>query len=67
MAEIFQINGYWKDSKEEFKGYIVQSDDSENLDDEQIFYYGLSEEEIKKAIELGEETELEFVIISYNK
>ena len=63
----FSINGYWKDDKMEFENYIVSVYDSEEDDSEEIFYYGLSEQEIKEAIKAGENTIFEFVITSYNK
>jgi len=68
MANYFSISGYWKDNKSEFDGYIV-TDSDEILEDEEdkIFYYGLSEVEIKEAIELKEDTVHDFVITSYTK
>ena len=65
----FLINGYWKDDKTKFSDYIVTDyDDMEDDDNEdEVFYFGLSEEEIKKAIKLGWNTKLEFVITSYTK
>ena len=68
----FEISGYWKDTKETFEGLIVtdyddEPSESEPFSDAHIFFYGLSESEIKSAIELGEETGSDFVITSYNK
>lgn len=63
----FSINGYWKDDKTEFENYTVSSYNSEEDDDEEIFYFGLSEQEIKEAIKAGEETIFDFVITSYTK
>lgn len=64
----FLIDGYWKDDKSEFNNYIVSSyDDYYEEDEDDIFYYGLNENEIKKAIQLVEDTSLEFVITSYTK
>jgi hypothetical protein len=71
MCKYFSISGYWKDDKSEFYGYIVKEfDDSEENeeDDDKIFFYGLSENDIKQAIEEGEEgTAQEFVITSYEE
>jgi hypothetical protein len=64
----FLINGFWKDDKTKFSDYVVTDyDDNADDDDDEIFYFGLSEEEIKEAIKSGWNTELEFVITSYSK
>lgn len=60
----FAISGYWKDNKVSFVDQIV-SEGEEEEEEESIFFYELSEENIKKHIELGEKTWLEFVITSY--
>ena len=78
MANYFEINGYWKDNKVEFEGYIVSSDHSmptetEPYTDDDIFFYGLSEGDIKQAIHLSKciiplcskRTSHDFVITSY--
>ena len=64
----FEIDGYFKDNvNETFEGYIVKdSDEMLESEDDKIFYYGLSENQIKQAIEDGINTDLEFVITSYN-
>lgn len=73
----FLINGYWKDDKSNFSDYLVTEyhSDAENLsidlnnkfDDDDYFYYGLSEDDIINAINDVENTSLEFVITSYTK
>lgn len=66
MANYFLISGYFKDDKTEFSNYIVKdTDDFTDDEDGNIFYFGLSEDEIKSAIAEGEDTALEFVITSY--
>lgn len=70
MSKFFSIDGYWKDDKSEFEGYIVKefddSEEDENRDD-QIFYYGLSESEIQQAIADGGDDNLDFVITSFEE
>jgi hypothetical protein len=69
-AEFFYISGYWKNDKSEFKDYLVTSADDfvdDDGDDYDIFYYGMTEKDIKDAIKDGEKTDLEFVITSYSK
>ena len=62
----FLIDGYYKDDKTEFSGYLVSETD-DHMDDE-IFFYGLSEEDIKDAIKLGDDSNIiDFVITSYEK
>lgn len=68
MAQ-FKITGYYKDDKSEFDGYLVTSFDSSQVDedqDDEIFYYGLSEQAIKDAIANPEQEDiLDFVITGY--
>lgn len=62
----FRIEGYWKDDKEPFEDYIVVDVDGlENEDEVEIFFFGLSEENIIEAIKAGEEWEEDFVITGY--
>ena len=45
MSKYFSIDGYWKDDKSEFSGYIVKEFDDVEEDedrDNKIFFYGLS-------------------------
>ncbi len=62
----FLIDGYWKDDKARFTNYYV-TEFEDGDDDDYVFYYGLSEQDIVDAINDGEQTSLEFVITSYNK
>lgn len=65
---IFSIDGYYKDDKSEFTDYLVNEfdDTPEGFNDEDIFYFGLSEGEIKEAIKSGEDNGiLDFVITNY--
>ncbi len=60
----YSINGYWKDNiNDEFYNFIVSSD--KKGDDENMFYYGLDETEILKIIELGFNSNYDFIITSY--
>lgn len=69
---LFTINGYYKDSKEEFNDYLVTSNNFEDdgapegYNDDDIFFYDITKEDIEKAIKDGENSEYEFVITSYN-
>ena len=66
MSKYFSINGYYKDDKSEFEGYIIKEyDDVDEELDDLIFFYGLSESNIKEAIDDGGEDILDFVITSY--
>lgn len=70
MSKFFSINGYWKDDKSEFEGYIVKEYDDVELDeqvDDRIFQYGWSETNLKDAVECGEEGVLDFVITSFEE
>ena len=67
MSNLNHISGYWKDDKTEFQNYLVNEydDTPKGMDDDDFFYYGLSEESIKQAIKEKEDNSLEFVITSY--
>ncbi len=68
MSKYFSINGYYKDDKSEFEGYIIKEyDDVDEELDDLIFFYGLSESDIKQAIDDGGEDILDFVITSYDE
>lgn len=68
MSKYFSINGHYKDDKSEFEGYIVKEyDDVDEELDDLIFFYGLSESDIKQAIDDGGEDILDFVITSYDE
>ena len=62
----FRIDGFWKD-RTEFYNYLVSSYDEQEPNDEDIFYYGLSESEIIDAIEKKENTVHEFIITDYRR
>lgn len=66
MSKFFRVSGYWKDTKTEFSDLLVKEfDDMEDDEtDEFIFYYGLSEEDLKNS---SEEDSLEFVITNYEE
>ena len=70
MSKYFSIDGYYKDDKSEFSGYIVKEFDDVEADeqaDDRILYYGLSESEIQGAIADGGDDMLDFVITSYEE
>lgn len=47
-------------------GYLDCGICDDNITDDDIFYYGLSEDDIKEAISLGEDTMHDFVIVTYS-
>jgi len=67
MSELNLISGYWKDDKSEFGNYLVNeyNDVPKGMVDDDIFYFGISESDIKKAIRSGEYAGFDFVITSY--
>jgi hypothetical protein len=65
MAKYYLIDGYFKDDKSEFNGFIVKDYDDATDGDDDVFYYGLSEENLKEAIIAGEDTSFDFVITNY--
>ena len=71
MAKFFVVDGYWKDDKEDkFENYLVTNSDwidEPFNDDDSIFYYEITEQDIIEAIEKGINSDYEFVITSYEK
>ena len=62
--KLFKVNGYFKDDRSEFSDYLIAEYDHapDGYSDDDIFYYGLSEEQIQKS---SEDDGLDFVITSY--
>lgn len=50
--KVFEINGYYEEDKQEVSGLLVAEFDNtpKGYSDEQIFFYGISEENIKTCI-----------------
>ena len=67
MANYFTITGYWKDDKSEFSGIVKDTNDVIEEEDDNIFFYGLSEEDIEDAIKNGKKFSEDFVITDYLK
>jgi len=70
MSKYFSINGYFKDDKSEFNGYIVKEYndvESDEQADDRIFYYGLDENHLKHSIDTGGNDALEFVVTSFEE
>lgn len=69
MAKVFLINGYWADDETPLDNVVIVDTDSPpaGMIDEEIFYYGLEEDDIKSHILTGEPVDNEFVITSYEE
>lgn len=69
MSKYFIIDGYWKDDLLEFRDFIVREYDDivDDEEDNEIFYYGLSEAEILESINNPDESGLEFAITNYKE
>lgn len=65
MSKYFEIEGYWLEDKSVFSGIVKEYDDYIEEEDDDIFFYGMGESDIKEAIREGENTTLDFVITSY--
>lgn len=64
---VFTISGYYVSDNTRFDSYLVHEYHNvpKDLEEEDIFYFGLSEESIQHAILSGEPIDNEFVITSY--
>ena len=71
MKKYWRIEGFWKDDRSALpESCIVTNYDDENTDDE-IFYYGLSEKDLKNevhayALKEPNKSALEFVVTAYH-
>lgn len=71
MMKLFSIDGYWKDKgpgpEEGFHGYIVTEGEGcpAGIPNDQIFFHGLTEEELKASMEQKGAYPLEFVVTAY--
>lgn len=65
MSDYAIIFGYWKDNNSQIDGYIVKlsCDSDGEEDDDNIFFYFNSEEDLKNSI--GETSVEDFVITEY--
>lgn len=65
--KVFEIDGYWKDDLSGFHGHLVAEYDCtpDGYDDVEIFFYGLSENEICLAIKDNDATAHAFAITDY--
>ena len=64
---VFAISGYWADDKSPITEVLVTDYDDipVGYDDDEIFYFGLSEESIERAIATKEPVDNEFVITDF--
>lgn len=72
MSKYFEIDGYNRDDKSEFSGLVVKEfDDFDEEKDEDVFWFGLNEENIIQIIadRDGEDANpaIDFVITSYKE
>lgn len=66
MSKYFEISGYWKDNNEPFEGYIVKEYDDVDENDDDIFEYGWSEEDLKRALNV-EDYICDWVLTSFKE
>jgi len=71
VSKVFSVRIKWLDDQSESDVYIAESHGIEDLPDDfiddNIFFYGMSESSIRRAIESGEPCENEWVIINLYK
>lgn len=70
MEKYFYISGYWRDDAENFEDYIVKDSDfteDQELNDDDVFFYNLTEQDIQNEISAGSKGDLEFIITSYSE
>ncbi len=66
--KVFNIQGYFTDDKSPIDSLVAEFDDVPNgYSEEDIFFFGLSEENIKEAIRTKEPVCNEFVITNYKE
>jgi len=66
---VFKIDGYWKDKgpQEGFYGYLVTSEEGcpAGLRNSDIFFHGLDETALERAVEKGKDFEEDFVVTAW--
>jgi hypothetical protein len=62
MRKYWNVSGYFKDDKTEFSDYIVTNFNDATYDDEDIFFYGITEDDMRLS---HEDDALDFVITSF--
>ncbi len=64
--KVFSIDGYWKDTRIKFKNYLVSefNDIPQGYIEDEIFFFGLSEETINDFIKNGNDLH-DFEITKY--
>jgi len=68
MANYYLAQCYWRDNLSEFEGIFKDTDDVIEEEDDNVFFYGMSKEAMDKDIaDKGEDSMLDFVIVSYEK
>ena len=71
MRKYFTISGFWKNDNAGFDNYLVTNfneyDPKGDFNEEDIFYYGLSESDIKKMIQNPKSSAEDFTITSYKQ
>ena len=67
MSKYFTIDGYRIDNKESKTGYIVKEYYDASEDYYNVFFYGMSENDLQEAIKSKEDTTLDFVITNYQQ
>ena len=69
LTKFFFIDGYWKDNKEIFSGYIITEAKiflkKFPISENEIFFYGLNEIQLKHLVNIRELTPHDFVIKNY--
>lgn len=66
--KVFNIQGYFTDDKSPIDSLVAEFDSVPNgYSEEDIFFFGLSEENIKEAIRTKEPVCNEFVITNYQE
>jgi len=67
-SKYFLISGYWKDTNENFKNYIVKElHDVKEDEDNKLFLHGLDEETLNQLINEGRYSAFDFVVLSYEE
>lgn len=67
MKRYFNIQLQWIDDQRIINALVTDYDDFDPEKDEEVFWFGISEEEIQYHIQTGEPVCNQFVIISYEE
>lgn len=64
-SSFYFIDGYYKDDKSEFNGFLVSVNGEDVDDHDDVFFFYENKSQLVEAVMLGEKTNEDFVVTNY--